>query len=87
MRLPRTTRPAPPPVRAAQLDPDLDAALLDYCRREGRTISAALRELLALGLRARGAVGASARRQREREAVRQAKRELLSAVARATLRD
>lgn len=73
-------------MRGAQLDPETDAALLRYCEREGLTLSEAIRRLLDLALRAQGTGGLGTRRLAEREALRTAKRELLGAVASATLR-
>lgn len=70
-------------MRAVQLDPEDDAALLRYCDARGLSLSEAMRELLGAALRASGAGGLSAGARLRREAVREAKRSLLDAIARA----
>lgn len=78
MRRPRTP---PAPVRAAQLDPEVDAALLRYCEARSLTISQAMRELLTTALRHAGAGGLGAMKLQRREALRTVKRDLMGALA------
>lgn len=83
----RTRTRSPAPVRAAQLDPETDGALLRYCEARSLSLSEAIRELLNYALRAAGAGGLPTARLQRREALRSVKRDMLSALASAVERD
>jgi hypothetical protein len=81
----RFSRRLAPPVRAVQLDAEDDAALLEYCAREGLTLSQGLRQLIGAGLKVYRAGGLTETARARREAVRAAKRDLLRVVASASV--